>query len=865
MKTNSPDIKKLYGIARLCLAISAIGIISSSCSDETLDSGSGSRKIRFEVNTVETRSNNTTRSQQSAAEDSPVITLREGKSPLYLVPEAREGINTQSLTRGTMLGNDNMENFGIFASMAGRESAPDYMYNEEVRSDLGWAPQKEYLWPGEGALHLNAYSPFAATAGSQGITALPSPSNAGELTIGYTVPGDVTDQQDLLRSDPVDASSSPCHLTFNHALAAIRFAAGSELAPCRIVEITISGIENEGTLNLETGEWTDKTGNVTFTVKPDITLAAEENSEYVAPGTPITTGDNILFMLPQNLTAEAKVSLTIEADGTSTSVEASLDGQIWEAGKTTTYRLSANPNKETLILDVTGNFRSVYTGSTDSFSVKSSLSKGAETIPVNWIAEFVDDDGNVINRPEWISDFPLSGIGDTDCEAVTTMQDIVFDQISPQSQILQSASDINQTSGNTPYNLSSASGASGVENTANTYIINAPGRYSLPLVYGNAIKNNAANTAAYSATTHSSSALKTFVNHLGNAITDPYIYNNTGCVPADAMLVWEDELNLVRNVSLSPDGKTISFDVPHNTIRQGNAIIAVRDKDENIMWSWQIWVTDYNPAQQTYPLTVSGKTHQIYMRSVGGVVGGDVTTFKERSVKVRFSQTDVPAGLAPLQQTVEFTQTGITISTPDCYTYYQWGRKDPMISDIKQWYDASHKELTTLTLKAVDTEIPAGETYEAVTILQPDVFWTSGHTYSYQHTNLWNMNLSTTAPVKTIYDPSPVGSMVPERNLYRDLITGSTLTYLPDASGSKRAGYYISHGGEELWFPSLGYRGGSNGASTDQKHLGEYWTCTPVGHSEAGALVLKNTNGTLSSSIEQEPRAHGFGVRPVLE
>lgn len=863
MKSISPYIKNITGIARLSLAISAIGIISVSCSDETLDSGSDSRKISFEVKTAETRSN--TRSQQSGAEDSPVITLREGESPLYLVPSAREGIALPTATRGTMLTGDNMENLGVFASMAGKESAPDYMYNEEVTADLGWAPRKEYLWPGEGALHINAYAPFAESASSEGITSLPSATDTGELKLDYIIPADVADQQDLLWSNPVEASSSPCPLTFNHALATIRFAAGSELAPCRILEITISGIENAGTLNLETGEWSDKSGTASFTVNPDLTLTAAEGSQYVLPGTPIVTGENTLFMLPQNLSADAKVSLTIEADGSSTTVEAPLDGQIWEAGKTTTYRLSANPNKEILTLDITGNFRSVYTGSTDIFSVKSSLSKGSEIIPVNWIAEFIDDEGNVIQRPEWFTDFPVSGTGDTDCQAVTTMQDLVFDRISPQSQTLQNAADINQTSGNTPYNLASTSGGPGVENTANTYIINAPGRYSLPLVYGNAIKNGVANTEAYSATTHSSMALKTFVNHLGHDITDPYIYNNTGCEPSDALLVWEDELNLVRNVTLSTDSKSISFDVPHNTIRQGNAIVAVRDKDKNIIWSWQIWVTDYNPNQQTYQLTASGKTHQIYMRSIGGVVGGDVTTFKERSVKVRFSQTDVPDGLEPLQKIVEFTQTGITISTPDCSTYYQWGRKDPMISDIKQWYDGSHQELTALTLKSVGADIPSGELYETASILHPDVFWTSDHNFSYQHTNLWNMNLSTTSSVKTVYDPSPVGSLVPDRNLFRDLTTGSTLTYLPEASGTKRAGFYISHGGIELWFPSLGYRGGPTGSSTDQHHLGEYWSCTPVGRAEAGALVLTNSDGTPSSSIEQEPRAHGFGVRPVLE
>ena len=44
------------------------------------------------------------------------------------------------------------------------------------------------------------------------------------------------------------------------------------------------------------------------------------------------------------------------------------------------------------------------------------------------------------------------------------------------------------------YNLSNSTGAATIENTANCYVISAPGTYRIPLVYGNAIKNQAANT-----------------------------------------------------------------------------------------------------------------------------------------------------------------------------------------------------------------------------------------------------------------------------------------------------------------------------------------------------------------------------------
>lgn len=850
------------------LSVCALSLSGVACTDNTFNTpDSSQQEIRFEISVTDGwQSGNATTRAHNGVTVPEVVTLASGEHPLYLVPAVSEGISTatQASTRGTQLDSDSMEAFGVFASIAGSDSGPDYMCNEEVTAELGWSPVHAYRWPGEGSLHINAYAPYVDAAATEGITTLPTPSDTGDLKIAYTVPAEVKDQEDLMWASPCDASASPCPLTFNHALTAIRFAAGAELAPCTIKEITIKGVANSAILNLETGEWSGLTGSTSYTVSPDLTLTASDGGTYVAADTPIIDGDNTFLLLPQECGADASIALTIEINDTPTVLEATIGGQTWTAGKTITYRLSANPNQDTLVLDVAGNFASTYTGGTDNFTVTSHLSKGGTVTPIKWKAEYVDDNGNVIESPEWITDMTDSGEGDTDCSAHTTVQDVVFDQTSPQSQILQNAADINQTSGQTPYNLASSTGQATVENTANTYIINAPGTYSLPLVYGNAIKNGATNSSAYTATTHNRYALKNFVNHLGNAITDPYIYNNSGCEPSDAVLVWEDELNLVRNVSLSSDGKTIRFDVPHNSIRQGNALIAVHDKNGAIMWSWQIWVTDYVPANETIGVASTGKTYQFYTRSVGDIIGGDVTNFKPRSVKVRFSQLDVPDGLEPLQKTVEFTQTGAVISTPDCFTYYQWGRKDPMMSEMMQWYDADHNIITSLALDNIESNLPAGQSVEQCWILTPTVFWESSHDFTFPHTNLWNINLSETAPVKTIYDPSPSGSMMPMRTIYRSIKENSTFVIEATATDSRKAGFYFTVSGGELYFPMFGYREGTTGGIANAGTVGEYWSSAPVGTAEGGAFVLR-ANDPDAVIVEQEPRAHGFGARPIIE
>jgi hypothetical protein len=68
-------------------------------------------------------------------------------------------------------------------------------------------------------------------------------------------------------------------------------------------------------------------------------------------------------------------------------------------------------------------------------------------------------------------------------------------------------------------------------------------------VYGNAIKNGAANTAAYTKVEGQYS--HDFANHLDNVIADPYIANNEGCVPHDAELSMCDTDLVFDNIGVA--------------------------------------------------------------------------------------------------------------------------------------------------------------------------------------------------------------------------------------------------------------------------------------------------------------------------
>lgn len=841
----------------LLIGTSAAALLAlTRCSDDPLMSDRyDSRYIRFNagISDMSTRS--------GAATQSESVALQGGEKPTWLVPLITDGIDstdeTVTLTRSTLTDNESLDSFGVFARRTDSDSeAPDYMFNVCVTRSTGWTPAEDYRWPSDGKLHFTAFAPFCSQTDTEGITALPRPDASPE--VGFKVPSDVADQFDLLVATPTDGDSSPCELTFNHALTGIRFASGAELAPCTVKSIEISGVADSGTISLEDQTWSDITGNATYIISPDIELSASAGGEYVEPNTLITSGEQTLILLPQSLGADTRVKITVLTNGRESTLEASLGGQSWTPGKTVTYRISGNPDANTLILDVNGSFDSPYTGTTLPFTVKSCLSYGGQLSDIDWKAEFVDDSGNVMERPEWITDFPTGGSGEQSLSAQTDMNDIIFHSMSPVTSSLQNASDINVSSGHTPYNLASSTGASTVENTANTYIVSAPGQYSLPLVYGNAIKGGAANTAAYVTTTHASHTLKTFTNHLGNPITSPYIYDNADCTPAGAVMVWEDELNLVRDVALSADGRSLTFNVPHNTIREGNALIGVTDAKGRVMWSWQIWITSYNPENSFRACSLGGKNYRLWTQNLGYIHGGDNVEFPEATVKVRFTQVNVPDGMQPLSKTIIISQGSATISTPECNTFYQYGRKDPMMSSVKQWYNPDRQQIMVL---------PTEDYYSISDILSWEIqnpgimikaeHQTSGTAPAVPYVNLWNTSNSSSTNVKSVYDPSPAGSKVPY---------GTSFLYIGQHYKATFANGMFSidlgDGGAPLLIPALGYRASS---STELQGVGSnanIWNarCNTNGQ-EAHAFTIDSS----SINTPTDPVFHSFSVRPIAE
>lgn len=899
------DVKKNFyrGLGNRSLPVLFSVLLFASCQDDLQTSVHTGPGIRFSVS--EDKEWHATRAAGSPAEATTprdsllgVLPLQaaDGGEGLYLHAMIADGIEVtgangqidEPQTRGSLVEADNFyDSFGVLASVytgtwSEDSCLPDYMYNVKVTQASQWTTS--YYWPGSGQnIRFFAYAPY----GGQGIV-LSDKTSAGTPSITYTIPTDVADQQDLLvaaTSGMAGNTVAAAPLSFAHALTAVRFTTGDDMMSGRITKITLKGVYGSGSHTMGSDSWNGYGATTDFSQ----TLAAAVDGAANQEVTPVAA---TFMMLPQTLPSGASIEVVYTDDLTSTqrTLTASIAGSQWPMGRTVTYRISTSSIVITPTFTVTAPADFTYAGGSENYSVTSCAAvsrpgDATRTVPVAWIAEFVEDDGsggyNVIARPEWLTAFTASGNGGT---SATTFPATVMAQqgvtSNAHNEVLQSAAPVSGT-----YDLSTKGGTTAM-NTANCYAINAPGSYSLPLVYGNAIKEGNENFSAYLFSPQK------FVNHLDMAIGNPYIYNNANCTPDDAVLVWQDEENLVTNVRLSLDKHNLIFDVPQTTIKQGNAIVAVRDKDSRIMWSWHIWVTDFVPGldptvEERYdPVkTPRDKVVTNYQGAQYTFMGANIgwcdagtTTYDDRSVKVRFTQAETGS-----TQVITLTQASHSVVNSGNQTYFQFGRKDPMLGAIRDVNDSTVDKTFYSGSYSFDKS-GTGKVTIGTSIQKPHVFFNYGSAKPQDwsattYNNLWHIS----GP-KTIYDPSPVGYQLPLQDAFKgftyngNYVSGnyflsrfnspytSTTDYTDNfgwefyCNKMTGEGSYDTAGGT-IFFPALCYRHRENGSVNLLGDTGYYWAASPFSNDEGYSLFFTGT----SIWPANNGRTSGFAVRPVRE
>ena len=338
---------KLMGLS--LIALTAL----SACTDE-IEKGRSDRFVSFSVNTQENNGwidGKDSRVAHGQAEPHFFEPIEmEGKvngKTIYLTVEMAEGFpgDRQPMTRGTQVTDDNKTNDGTMQTFAvsaytDKTGKPDFMYSVPTtkgspeNGTTYWYPEEKFYWPGVKTLNFYAWYPHAANA--EGLTVSGADQN-GAPTLHYIVPDDVKKQMDVMTAEAADQTEQEAiPLTFNHALAAVKFVAGNDLPNCVVKSIKLYGLQFEGTYDMGTSTWTE--------VKPDkkdFTVTWGYNAVEGTEGKPITRKDETFFMVPQTLNG-ASVEVTFkDTDNSEFTVNAALTG-TWEKGNTYTYKISHN-------------------------------------------------------------------------------------------------------------------------------------------------------------------------------------------------------------------------------------------------------------------------------------------------------------------------------------------------------------------------------------------------------------------------------------------------------------------------------------------------------------------------------------------
>lgn len=552
------------------------------------------------------------------------------------------------------------------------------------------------------------------------------------------------------------------------------------------------------------------------------------------------------MLIPQEIPNDAKITVVFKRNDNQ---EFKLTGKIkdndvtqWESGKEYVYTISTNSANWIYVFDVTGCVQGInddepekgeFKDDDNSIIVNQTVTEGAYyqvksykyrannlkiTQAVNW--QISDITNGETTLPDDLKNYETK-IDDTSIEANKWMPtktnedkgstafkkyDIEF---YPQMTGTDWSGDwelrARDENGkeNEPVDLSMVKDNM---NTANCYVVNAPGYYKFPLVYGNAIKGGSTNSASYTyknASTNYSNkdiypALNNFTDYKGNVIKNPKIEGAN-----DAILVWQDAYNLISDVKLEKGSggyDYVSFKVNQDQLQQGNAVLAIRDNNGTIMWSWHIWITEHWTLKENLKIGVGDVDVNAYDSNYNGFTVAPYSLgwcdpknvwYLKRTGKMTFVQAE-----SNNEKSLEVEQREKKIEYwIGNNVYYQFGRKDPMVGFMNDNSVVKYNfGNLPYRIEAQTKTIEYGIQHPNVLFAGADVKLAQSSYLNYNdwlstsYYNLWNNTLKDLpskmpsteianyhySGIKTVYDPCPADYQVPPVGFFKIITNGGS-------------------------------------------------------------------------------------------
>ena len=272
--------------------------------------------------------------------------------------------------------------------------------------------------------------------------------------------------------------------------------------------------------------------------------------------------------------------------------------------------------------------------------------------------------------------------------------------------------------------------------------------------------------------------------------------------PVSAQVLWESygsstgisSGDLIKDVTYN--NGYVFLSTP-DALKNGNALVAVKDAGGNILWSWHIWCTS------------EGFKEVEYANGAGVMM--------DRNLGAARSSANT------------YTAFGLL---------YQWGRKDPFLSSASVSQVSEPK--STLGTLATVTSSEGGTV--AYSVAHPTTFICEdaqiGDWLKQSDRSLWNSD-------KTIYDPCPYGWKVPyggESNIW-SIAKGTPMIFTGTWSSSHGMNFTSIFGTSlTTWYPAAGYRTGITGELSDSGEGGFYWSTTPSDGTATGFMFSSGSN-----------------------
>lgn len=307
-------------------------------------------------------------------------------------------------------------------------------------------------------------------------------------------------------------------------------------------------------------------------------------------------------------------------------------------------------------------------------------------------------------------------------------------------------------------------------------------------------------------------------------IFDPMVGgNSTVLETAEVKLLWQTRAHLVKFVDFRDGIASFYIDEDEDNegkVVSGNALLGALNADGEIIWSWHIWVTNNNPAENT--ITLAGE--QMMNVNLGAECNSNGSTEAD--------------------------------TIYDSYgMYYQWGRKEPFVGP-KDYKFTGNYNATLYDNVGYDFSLAYTESTET----QGTIEWATANPltvikgakdndfdwlYSGHKDDLWSVDS------KTEYDPCPYGWRLADASLFASLTLNATYDAMSWQKLQPLYGIMLTDTDSlsDYFFTAQGRRNYIdcnldivNTNETPVPWSGYYWTSTPYDANATALYFNLNTN-----------------------